>query len=126
MREIIVRKRGVLVILLFLAGCAQKPVSYHAQIQPILNDRCIQCHSPGRASEGVVLTSYDSVMSSIATQHHKPIVVPGDPSASRLYLVSESDQLHFRMPPDSTKMVPVPKDEVLLIGRWIQQGARNN
>jgi uncharacterized membrane protein len=121
-----VRKREALVLAAFLAGCSQKPVSYQAQIQPILNNRCIQCHSTGQASDGIVLTSYDSVMSSVATQHHKPIVVPGDASGSQLYVVSESDQLHFRMPPDTAKMLPIPKDEVLLIGRWIQQGAKNN
>ena len=117
---------GILVLAAYLTSCGQKPVSFHGQIQPILNNRCISCLCAGQAPDRIVLTSYDSVMSSNATQHKKPIVVPGNPSESLLYQVTQSDRLHLRMPPDTAKMFPIPKDEVVLIGRWIEQGAKNN
>jgi hypothetical protein len=117
---------GILVVVFILVSCGQKPVSFRAQIQPILNNRCISCHSAANAPDRIVLASYDSLISSKATRWKKPIVVPGKPSESWLYLVCESDQLHFRMPPDTSRIVSVPKDEVVLIGKWIFQGAKNN
>jgi hypothetical protein len=117
---------GILVLVFVLIGCGQKPVSFHAQIQSILNNRCTSCHSAEKAPDRIVLTSYDSLLSSKATRWEKPIVVPGKPSESWLYLVTESDQQHFRMPPDTPRVVSIPKNEVVLIGKWILQGAKNN
>jgi hypothetical protein len=117
---------GILVLMCVLIGCGQKPVSFQAQIQPILNDRCVSCHNAEKAPDRIVLTSYDSLMNSQATRWKKPIVVPGKPSESWLYLVCETDQQHFRMPPDTERIDNIPKNEVVLIGKWILQGAKNN
>lgn len=117
---------GILVLASLLLGCGQKPVSYREQIQPILNNRCVSCHGAERATGNIVLTSYENLMSSKATAGKKPIVIAGNLSESWLYLRSGTDQPHFRMPPDTSSINPLPKNEVELIGKWILQGAKNN
>lgn len=117
---------GVMVLVCFLVGCGQKPVSYQTQIQPILNKHCVSCHNANTASGKIVLTSYDNLMNARATAWKKPIVVPGNPSESWLYLLSGTNQPHFRMPPDTSALAPLTENDVELIGKWIHQGAKNN
>jgi uncharacterized membrane protein len=111
-----------------LLGCGNKEqsVSFHDQIQPILSTRCVQCHSTENAPGDIALTTYDRIMSAETIHGKKPLVVPGDPTKSWMFILAGTDQLHFRMPPDSSQFLPVPKDEVQLIGKWIQEGAKNN
>jgi uncharacterized membrane protein len=116
----------VVLVGLFIIGCGKKEVSYRTQIQPILDNRCVSCHRPERASKQVVLTSYEYVMNAKATNLKKPIVVPGNLTESWLYLRSGTDQPHFRMPPDTSTITPLSKDEVELVGKWILHGAKNN
>ncbi len=120
------RTLGIVLLVFLLIGCGRKPVSYRDEIQPILNNRCVQCHGTEKAAGNVVLTSYDFVMNSKVTKWKKPIVVAGNVSESWLYLRSETTQPHFRMPPDTSSMMPVTEKEVELIGKWILQGAKNN
>jgi uncharacterized membrane protein len=120
------RAFGILLLASFLIGCGQKPISYRDQIQPILNNRCVSCHGADKPAARIVLTSYENLMSSRATKFKKPIVIAGNLSESWLYLRSGTDQPHFRMPPDTSRIAPLPKNEVELIGKWILQGAKNN
>ena len=116
----------VILLVLALIGCGQKPVSYHTQIQPILNNRCVSCHGAEKPAARIVLTSYEGLMSSTATKWKKPIVVAGNLAESWVYLRGGTDQPHFRMPPDTLSMTPLSKEEVELLGKWILQGAKNN
>ena len=109
-----------------LVGCGHKPVSFHSDIQPILNERCIQCHGTQNPAANVVLTSYDSVMAATITKWKKPIVVAGNPSESWLFLRTGTTQPHFRMPPDTLSIMPLTEEQIDLIGRWILEGAKNN
>lgn len=117
---------GTLVLVCILVGCGQKPVSYQTQIQPILNKHCISCHNADRASGKIMLTSYENLMNARASAWKKPIVVPGNPSESWMYLSAGTSQPHFRMPPDTSNVAALPENEVILLGKWIQQGAKNN
>jgi uncharacterized membrane protein len=124
-----VRVLAALVIGLLFLGCGrkdQKPVSFREQVQPILQNRCVHCHSEEPAAGRIVLTSYDAVMNSHTVKGKKPLVVPGNLSESWLYILSGTDQPHFRMPPDTSRVTPLPKEEVQLIGMWIVEGAKNN
>lgn len=123
------RLLGTLLVSLLLLGCGkreQKPVSFHDEIQPILNTRCVNCHSAEKASGKIVLTSYEGVMNSRTVIGKKPIVVSENLSESWLYILSGTDQPHYRMPPDTSHVMPLPQDELLVLGKWIMQGARNN
>ncbi len=121
---------SVMILLPFvLAGCGKKasePVSYSKQIQPILNSRCISCHGTEKADGKIVLTSYESLMSSRIPHGKKPLVIPGDYKKSWLYIACSTDQPPYHMPPDTAQKALVPNEELLLISEWITQGAQNN
>jgi hypothetical protein len=117
------------VIAAALIGCGGKkaePVSYSAKIQPILNQRCVSCHGADRAEGKILLTSYDAMMASRISPGKKPLVIPGDYMKSWLYILSSTNQAHYRMPPDTSNQGLIPRDEVALIAEWIGQGALNN
>jgi len=120
---------AVLLLACLLAGCGQqgpKPVSYRDQIQPILNERCVRCHGAEIAHGKIVLTSYETLTESRTVSGKKRLVVPENASESWLYILSATNQPHFRMPPDSSSFTPVPKNELELLANWIAQGAKNN
>jgi uncharacterized membrane protein len=119
----------MLVVVLFLFGCGQKgpePVSFREQIQPILSDRCVRCHGAEQTLGKVVLTSYEGMMTSRTHPGKKRLVVPDTLRESWLYLLCATDQPHYRMPPDTSNITPLPQNELDLIARWIMQGAKNN
>ena len=120
---------AVLSLVCFLYGCGQKGsklVSFREEIQPIVNNRCVKCHGSEQASGKVVLTSFENLMSSRTVYGKKPLVASGNPSESWLYILCATDQPHFRMPPDTSHLTPLPKKELELLARWIVQGAPNN
>jgi hypothetical protein len=123
------RLLAAMIIAVTLAGCGGKkvePVSYTAKIQPILNQRCVSCHTAERAEGKILLTSYDAMMASRILPGKKPLVIPGDYMKSWLYILSTTNQAHYRMPPDSASQGLIPKEEAALIAEWIAQGALNN
>lgn len=114
--------------LLFL-GCGkkeQKPVSYREDIQPILLKRCVSCHGGEGAAAKIDLTSYEAMTASRTLKGKKPLVIAERLPESWLYVLAATDQPHYRMPPDTSRLEPLPNEEVQLIGKWIMQGAKNN
>jgi mono/diheme cytochrome c family protein len=120
------RAFGFLFLAIVFIGCSKTPVSFKGQVQPILTQRCAECHGANNPPGKIVLTSYDSVMNARTIHGRKPLVIAGNPSESWLYMLARTDQPHFRMPPDTLGKKPLPEEEVQLIGKWIMQGARNN
>ncbi len=57
---------GVLIATtLVLAACGQREVSYKADVQPILKQYCLECHTEGgkgTEKSGLLMTSYESLM----------------------------------------------------------------
>jgi len=124
-----VRTAAILLLVCFIVGCGQKspkPVSFREDIQPILANRCVKCHGTGIAEGNIVLTSYETLMASRTISGKKPLVISEKPGESWLYILSATNQPHFRMPPDTTNLTPLPQQELELISRWITQGAKNN
>jgi uncharacterized membrane protein len=120
------RTSGIALLVVLLIGCGKKEVSFRTDIQPMLNNRCVQCHGAEKPAGKVMLTTYESLVSSTVSRWKKPVVIPGNPGDSWLYLRTGTTQPHFRMPPDTLTVVPLTDKEIELIGRWIQQGAKNN
>jgi len=120
--------RAMLLLTCVLFGCGQSPkaVSFHEGIQPILNSHCVRCHGTEVARGNIVLTSYDLLMASRTVSGREPLVVPEKPAESWLYTLSATSQPHFRMPPDTAHLTPLPQEELELLARWIKQGAKNN
>ena len=88
---------------------------WKAHVEPLLKDRCLECHNPTKAKSDLDLSSLQTMLRG---GERGPAVVPGKPDDSNLYkfLRTEADP---HMPPGSRK--PLNDEEVALIGKWIQE-----
>lgn len=93
------------------------PVSFRAEIAPILLEQCQACHGPREAGGQYRLDTFERLM---APDADPPIVAPGDPEESELYLLLTDPEPDFRMPADAD---PLPEQQIELIRRWIAEGA---
>ena len=107
-------------------GCRKdQSVGFTEQVQPILDKHCIRCHSAVSPSGRIELTSYAKLMDTRAkVSGNQPLIVPGSPTESRLYVLCATTQAHFRMPPDTSGITPLSTDELKILMRWITQGAK--
>lgn len=97
--------------------CNPDTVYFASQFFPLMLSSCAMsgCHDAITKADGIVLTDYTNIMK---------IVKSGDPSNSKLYESLIEKDIEDRMP-----MAPVPpftQDQINLVYRWIQQGAKNN
>ena len=115
-----------------LAGC-ERQVSYSADVKPILDNYCIQCHSgsgEGEAASGLALDDYEALMQ--GTKFGQ-VVVPGSSMSSTLYLVvTEKTDPKIHMPPHHDEALAegrgfaLSREHIETIGTWIDQGAKDN
>lgn len=109
-------------------------VSFSREIQPIFDTHCIRCHVTGgfannsgiplRLIEGV---SHGLLVNKSSVQNPDWLLVkPRDPDNSLLYqkISQASPPVGRQMPWDAGTVVS--PDEIELIRRWIEEGARNN
>jgi hypothetical protein len=115
--------RHSVILLLSLAGCAnQQEISYRKDVVPIIESKCIGCHSPptgvGYVKAGLSMVSYESLMKGTI---YGPVVIPGDSRHSVLNMVIEG-RLNASMRPPS----PLTEEEIAIFRLWVDQGAKNN
>ncbi len=108
-------------------------VSFSANIQPIFNGNCTACHRAGGLADisGIALrlvegVSYDLLVDQPSSrQADLTLVVPGDSSASLLFL-----QVSSNSPPVGSTMpllgTLLSSTDLGLIRDWIDQGALDN
>ena len=101
---------------LALAADSSSP-DYATQIAPILQQKCLSCHSTVTKMGGLVVDNYDAVMKG---GDHGPMVVPGKSDAS--LLVKMLDGRVQPLMPFGTD--PLPPATIALIKAWIDAGAR--
>lgn len=111
---------------LVMAACGGEPaVSFSQDVQPIINQHCVQCHAAGGLGEvvsGLNLTSYEGVMRGTDSG---PMVIAGDVEGSNLLVLIEGRaDPSISMPHGENE--PVPKKDIQTIRSWIGQGAENN
>lgn len=124
------RRTGIQVLILatgLVAGCdrAEPPVSFSADVQPILQARCVDCHEPGEpgyeASE-LRLASYADLMKGT---RFGPVVVPGDSLNSALIILVEGRaDPSITMPHGEAR--PPTSVEIETLKAWVDQGAPDN
>jgi hypothetical protein len=116
---------SALTVALLQTGCSggEKPLTYQANIKPILDANCAECHVPGGTGfekTGLLLDSYDGLMKGT---NFGPVVVPGSSVSSTLYrLVSGQADPSIRMPHGKAAL---PESDASTIAAWIDQGAKN-
>lgn len=111
---------------LVLVGCGGEPtVSFSQDVQPIINQHCIQCHQQGGAGEvasGLNMSSHEGLMKGTEAG---PMIIVGDIEGSNILVLMEGRaDPSIRMPHGQNE--PVPKQDIQTIKLWIEQGAKNN
>ncbi|MEX0323760.1 MAG: c-type cytochrome domain-containing protein [Puniceicoccaceae bacterium] len=108
------------------AQAAEKPaveaddgqVSFTAQVWPILEARCVECHGEDKMKAELRLDSPEAIMKG---SEWGAVVTAGDPDDSSLYFLTtypEDDE--DRMPPEGE---PLTAEQIEILRLWIEQGA---
>jgi hypothetical protein len=117
---------GALAAIVGLANgaSAAEEVSFKLDVQPVLESRCTECHTPGGAGyqeSGLDLRSYEGLMKGTK---HGPIVVPGDPFTSNLNVLIEGRASRDIQMPHHQRPLLQPQQKI--IADWVRQGAKDN
>ena len=108
----------------FLAACGQKEISFKAEVQPVIAQYCLECHGDGgkgTQASGLLMTSHDSLMKGT---RFGSIIKPGDSLSSVLILLVEGRASPAIKMPHSKE--PLPKEKIMVLKKWVEQGAKNN
>lgn len=101
-------------------------VSFSRDVQPILQDYCVNCHKPGGKGylkSGLDLTSYESTMKGTK---FGPVVIPGNSEASTFTKLLTGTNHGLKMPMGLNGSGTLDRQYILLLKKWVRQGARNN
>ena len=135
----LMRRLAVVLVLLGLVGDAlaqgevptdgdTRAIDFEKQVWPILESKCIQCHSsPRRAASGRLKkpkagVQLDSAAGIRSSQRGK-VVVAGRPGSSLLYLRVTLPEGDDDIMPPTKQGAGLTKAQTDLIKRWIEQGA---
>ena len=112
------------VLLMFLlsgthAVRGQDDALFERRIRPLLIERCGACHGTDvdKMRGGLRLTDVPSILRG---GESGPVLVPGDPEASSLFIAISYEDPEFAMPPSG----PLSDEEIAVIRTWIERGAR--
>jgi len=99
--------------------CNPDSVYFQNQILPILISNCTEsgCHNNVDKEDGVILTSYQSLVSTVEN------ATLNNWDENKLMKALLEDDPDDRMPYGKP---PLPQAQINLIATWIQQGAKNN
>lgn len=107
-----------------LAACAQKEISFKADVQPILEHYCGECHAAGgkgQEKSGLMMSTYEGLMKGT---RFGAVVKPGDTLTSAMIMLVEGRaDPSIKMPHGKASL---PKDKIDVLKQWVAQGARNN
>lgn len=91
-------------------------VSFSADVLPILQKSCVNCHGGQRTSADLDLRTFAALMNG---SEDGPVVIPGDAANSLLVTLSESG----KMPKRGAKLTP---EQIQVLKDWVNAGAPNN
>ena len=94
-------------------------VSFTNQVAPILTRKCLTCHGPEKSKGGFRLDTFEALLK--AGESKSASVVSGKPQQSELFRRITIKDEDDRMP---QKADPLPETEIVLIERWLKEGAR--
>lgn len=105
------------------AASASGEVEFARDLLPVLQRKCLACHSQTNAQSDVLLESADAIRAAQADD--VPVIVPGDAANSRLFQLA-SGAAEPRMPPpdNDVNAAPLTDAELALLRKWIDAGAK--
>ncbi len=89
-------------------------VDFRRDIQPLLQEHCVECHGPDEQAGGFRFDKRRSVRKAAGR------LQPGSSATSRVYLRLVNSDFGVQMPRDSDPLSP---EQIALIKAWIDQGA---
>jgi len=104
----------------------REEVSFREDVQPILHDYCVSCHSPGgkgHAKSGLDLTSYEGLMKGTK---FGPVVIPGNSDTSTFTKLLTGTNRGLKMPMGLNAAGTLDRQYILILRKWVKQGAKNN
>jgi hypothetical protein len=109
-----------------LAACQSEPtVSFAAEVKPVLDRYCLDCHQEGGAGHAASGLSMASHADLLKGTRNGPMVIPGDSLGSNLIVLMEGRaDPSIKMPHGSSDKVA--QYQIDAIKAWIDQGAKNN
>ena len=127
---------GLICLVIFSWNCAPKDapdisleegnqISYNFHIRPILSDKCFACHGPdaNKREADLRLDTEEGAFSALKESPGKFALVSGKPLESEIYhRITTSDPGALMPPPESN--LSLTSEEIDLIKRWIEQGAK--
>ncbi|MCU0708953.1 MAG: hypothetical protein MUF23_11730 [Pirellula sp.] len=84
-------------------------------VMPVFRQHCVSCHNDNQPRGGLSMTSLDKVMAGSASG---PVIVPGKPEESLIYLLTAHVESP-KMPPNKPR---IPQRELKLLEYWIRAG----
>lgn len=100
---------------------ASKPVSFYKHIRPIFQAQCNGCHQPAKKKGDYVMTDFAALLKGGEEGH---AVMPGKAAESNLLTLIKPDAKgKVEMP---QKAEPLHATQVVLIERWINEGAKDD
>ncbi len=99
----------------FAPAAGETSVDFARDVAPIFERECSQCHGEKQQLSGLDLRSREALLQG---GKHGPAIIPGDAAKSRLYrhlTGSEAPVMPFGK--------SLPKEQIDLVGRWIDAGA---
>ena len=114
------RVRATLAAALAAAAASAQEVSFSRDVQPLLSDRCLQCHGPDAKAREADLR-LDRREDLFGERDGYAILRPGDPDRSELIrrVTATDDE---QMPPRHANLA-LSEAEVATLRRWVEQGA---
>ncbi len=107
-----------------LISCGERQVSFTKDVHPILSEHCLECHTKGKEGHkesGLTMETYAELMTGTK---HGPVIEPGSSISSTLMrLIEHKADESINMPHDKNQ---IPADQIAVIKKWIDQGAKNN
>ncbi|PYI80079.1 MAG: hypothetical protein DME26_22280 [Verrucomicrobia bacterium] len=99
---------------------AVKKVDFAKDIQPIFEFNCVACHREGHSKGGLRM---DSKVDAFKGGDGGPGIIAGKRRESSIYISTTASPDDERLMPPKNKGGPLPKEQIEIIAKWIDQGA---
>ncbi len=96
-------------------------VDFGRDVRPIFQAHCQKCHGPDKQEGGLRL---DHRATALRGGDSGPLLTAGKSEKSEIYSRVSAGDESVRMPPAGEKNKPLSKNQLALIKRWIDQGAK--
>src|SRR3954447_13619837 len=100
-------------------AASARPISFDADIRPILAENCFACHGPDETQRKAKL-HFDTRDGAYSRPN---VIIPGDTARSRIIQRITNDDPDEHMPPPDSGHALTAR-QIALITRWIAEGAR--